>query len=103
MLKTIKRVLGLTQSEPTVGSIELWAGHMVPRCFARCEGQRMNIKGNEALFSIIGTTYGGDGRDYFNLPDYRPRDAKGNIIAWSQATTPMVLICIYGMYPSWDY
>jgi hypothetical protein len=103
MLTTIKRMLGLTQSDPIIGSIELWSGHMVPRLFARCEGQRMNIKGNEALFSIIGTTYGGDGQTYFNLPDYRPRDAKGNVQPWDAAKSPVVLICIYGQYPAWEY
>jgi microcystin-dependent protein len=103
MLKKVKQILGLTQSEPTLGSIELWAGYRVPKCFARCEGQKMSIKDNAALFSIIGTIYGGDGVQYFTLPDYRPRDAKGNIISWDKADTPMVLICIYGVYPSWDY
>jgi microcystin-dependent protein len=103
MLKKVKQILGLTQNDPTIGSIELWAGHMIPRCFAPCQGQKMTIKGNEALFSVIGTTYGGDGINNFALPDYRPRDAKGNPVSWDKADTPMVLICIYGIYPSWAY
>ena len=103
MLTKIKRILGLTQDSPIIGSIELWAGHMVPKCFARCEGQRMSIKGNEALYSVIGATYGGNFTDYFNLPDYRPRDAKGNVLQWNEVSTPMVLICIQGLYPNWDY
>lgn len=103
MLTKIKQILGLTQDSPIIGSIELWSGHMVPRCFARCEGQQLNIKGNEALFSVIGTEYGGDGRTNFNLPDYRPRDNKGNVLPWDNSKSPMVLICIYGQYPSWDY
>ena len=103
MIKTIKRMLGLTQDSPVIGSIELWSGMHVPRCFARCEGQRMNIKGNEALYSIIGNTYGGDIQNYFNLPDYRPRNAKGEPQAWDTSKSPIVLICIQGLYPQWDW
>lgn len=103
MLTTIKRMLGLTQDAPVIGSIELWAGHMVPKCFAPCSGQQMRIRDNQALFSIIGTTYGGDGRDFFNLPDYRPRDNKGNPQPYDTSKSPMVLICIQGMYPQWDW
>ncbi len=103
MLKTIKRMLGLTQDSPVIGSIELWSGQHVPQCFARCEGQRMNIKGNEALFSIIGNTYGGDNQTYFNLPDYRPRNSKGEPQPYDPSKSPVVLICIQGMYPSWDW
>lgn len=104
MIKTIKKMLGLTQDTPVIGSIELWAGYSgrVPMYFARCEGQRMSIKDNPALFSLIGTTYGGDARDYFNLPDYRPRDNKGNPLPWDPAKSPVVLICIQGMYPQMD-
>lgn len=104
MIKTIKKMLGLTQDDPVIGSIELWAGYSsrVPELFARCEGQRIRIQDNPALYSLIGTTYGGDGRDYFNLPDYRPRDAKGNPQPWDPAKSPVVLICIRGMYPQMD-
>ena len=103
MLTTIKRMLGLTQDSPVIGSIELWAGNHVPKCFAPCSGQQMSIRGNEPLFSVIGTTYGGDGRDFFNLPDYRPRDSKGVPQQYDVSKSPMVLICIQGMYPSWDW
>jgi len=103
MLKTIKRMLGLTQDSPVIGSIELWGGMRVPQNFARCEGQRMNIKGNEALYSIIGNTYGGDVQTYFNLPDYRPRNSKGEPQPWDASKAPVVLICIQGLYPQWDW
>lgn len=103
MLTTIKRMLGLTQDSPVIGSIELWGGMRVPQCFARCEGQRMSIKGNEALYSIIGNTYGGDVQTYFNLPDYRPRNNKGEPQPWDASKAPVVLICIQGLYPQWDW
>ena len=102
MINTVKRILGLTQDSPTIGSIELWAGLHVPRYFALCEGQRMSIRDNPALFSVIGTEYGGDAHDYFCLPDYRPRDSQGQPLSWSTSTQPRVLICVQGLYPSWD-
>jgi microcystin-dependent protein len=103
MIKTVKKMLGLTQDSPVIGSIELWSGMHVPKLFARCEGQKMSVRDNAALFSIIGNTYGGDGREYFNLPDYRPRDAKGTVQPWDPSKSPIVLICINGMYPNWDW
>lgn len=103
MIKTIKRMLGLTQDSPIIGSIELWGGMHIPQNFLPCQGQRMNIKGNEALYSIIGTLYGGDGRDYFLLPDYRPRDNNGQPQPYDASKAPVVLICVRGLYPQWDW
>ncbi|OQP58005.1 phage tail protein [Niastella populi] len=56
-----------------IGSIILFAGNFAPRGWALCQGQLMNIAQNTALFSILGTTYGGDGRTTFALPDLRGR------------------------------
>lgn len=103
IIQQTKRALGLTQDSPILGSIELWGTSMIPRGFVPCEGQKMNIKGNEALFSILGTTHGGDGVTNFILPDYRPRDAKGKVLPWSPLEAPITLICISGLYPSWSY
>ena len=58
---------------PFIGQITLFAGNFAPRSFAFCEGQLMSIAQNSALFSILGTTYGGDGRTTFALPDLRGR------------------------------
>lgn len=58
---------------PFIGEITLFAGDFVPRNYAFCHGQILNINGNDALFSILGTTYGGDGRRTFALPDLRGR------------------------------
>lgn len=56
-----------------IGEIKMFGGNFAPRAWAFCEGQLMSIAQNQALFSIIGTTYGGDGRTTFGLPDMRGR------------------------------
>lgn len=59
--------------EGTIGEIRMFAGNFAPRSWAFCDGQLIAISTNTALFSIIGTTYGGDGRTTFALPDMRGR------------------------------
>ena len=56
-----------------IGEIYLFAGNFAPRNYALCDGQLMSIASNTALFSILGTTYGGDGQTTFALPDLRGR------------------------------
>ncbi|MFX0557709.1 phage tail protein [Maribacter sp. CXY002] len=63
--------------EGFIGQIILFAGNFAPRNWAFCNGQLLAISQNTALFSIIGTTYGGDGRTTFGLPDLRGRAAIG--------------------------
>jgi len=58
---------------PFIGQITLFAGNFAPRNWALCNGQLLSIAQNTALFSILGTTYGGDGRTTFGLPDLRGR------------------------------
>ncbi|MCG8476543.1 MAG: tail fiber protein [Cytophagales bacterium] len=58
-----------------IGEIRLFGGNFAPRNWAFCEGQLLSISSNQALFSIIGTTYGGDGRTTMGLPDLRGRSA----------------------------
>src|SRR6185503_14662217 len=60
-------------SEPFIGEIIMFAGNFAPRGWAFCEGQLLSIAQNSALFSILGTTYGGDGQTTFALPDLRGR------------------------------
>lgn len=60
-------------SEPFIGSIVLFAGTFAPRGWALCQGQILSIAQNTALFSILGTTYGGNGQTTFALPDLRGR------------------------------
>lgn len=59
--------------DPFIGQIVLFGGNFAPRGWALCEGQLLAISQNSALFSIIGTIYGGDGRTTFALPDLRGR------------------------------
>ncbi len=56
-----------------IGEIRGFGGNFAPRTWAFCEGQLLAINANQALFSILGTTYGGDGRTTFALPDLRGR------------------------------
>ena len=57
----------------TIGTIMLFAANWAPRNWALCNGQLLQIAQYQALFSIIGTYYGGDGRTTFGLPDLRGR------------------------------
>lgn len=59
--------------DPFIGQIMMFAGNFAPRSWAFCNGQLLAISQNTALFSILGTTYGGDGRTTFALPDLRGR------------------------------
>ena len=59
--------------EPFIGEIVMFGGTFAPRGWAFCDGQLLSISQNTALFSILGTTYGGDGRTTFGLPDLRGR------------------------------
>jgi microcystin-dependent protein len=59
--------------EPLIGMIVQFAGNFAPRGWAFCEGQLLSISQNTALFSILGTTYGGNGQTTFALPDLRGR------------------------------
>ena len=62
-------------TEPLLGSIAMVSFNFAPRGWALCEGQLLPINSNQALFSLLGTTYGGDGRTTFALPDLRGRVA----------------------------
>lgn len=61
------------QDTGMIGEIRMFGGNFAPRGWAFCEGQLLPISQNSALFSILGTTYGGDGRTTFALPDLRGR------------------------------
>ncbi|ACT92585.1 phage tail protein [Dyadobacter fermentans] len=59
--------------QPYVGEIRMFAGSFAPAGWAFCSGQTLPISENDVLFQLIGTTYGGDGQETFNLPDLRGR------------------------------
>ena len=60
-------------SEPYVAEIKMFAGNFAPRGYAFCSGQLLSIAQNTALFALLGTNYGGDGRVTFGLPDLQGR------------------------------
>lgn len=59
--------------EPFIGQISMFGGNFAPRGWALCDGQLLSIAQYSALFSLLGTMYGGDGRTNFGLPDLRGR------------------------------
>ncbi|GAA3452175.1 phage tail protein [Dactylosporangium matsuzakiense] len=60
-------------SNPYVGEIRMFAGTFAPAGWVDCNGQLLPISDNEALFSLLGTVYGGDGQSTFGVPDLRGR------------------------------
>ena len=74
--------------EPMLGEVKYFAGNFAPRSWAFCNGAMLPIAQNTALFSILGTTYGGDGRTTFALPKIEDLNGCKAIIA------------LDGVYPS---
>ena len=70
-------------STPFLSQIETFAFNFAPKGWALCNGQLLPINQNQALFSLLGTTYGGDGRVNFALPDLRSRTP----VSWGQSYT----------------
>ena len=58
---------------PYLGEIRMFAGNFAPAGWALCQGQTLPISENDALFTLLGTTYGGDGQETFNLPNLAGR------------------------------
>jgi microcystin-dependent protein len=91
--------------EGTIGEIRMFAGTFAPRTWAFCNNQLISIAQNTALFSILGTTYGGNGQTTFALPDFRGRVAVGtgtgpglpNIQLGQMAGTPTVTLLTTNM------
>ena len=82
-------------NEGTIGEIRLFSGNFAPRDWAFCNGQTLAIAQNTALFSILGTQYGGNGSTTFQLPNLAPmKESDGG-------QTPInYVICLYGIYPA---
>lgn len=64
-------------SDPFLGEIRMVGFNFAPRGWAQCQGQLMAISQNTALFSLLGTMYGGDGQVTFGLPDFQGRSPVG--------------------------
>nr|WP_294932833.1 tail fiber protein [uncultured Flavobacterium sp.] len=60
-------------TEPFIGEIKIFGFYFAPRGYATCQGQILSIAQNTALFSLLGTTYGGNGQTTFALPDLQGR------------------------------
>src|SRR5882672_12916532 len=60
-------------SSPYIGEIRMFGGNFAPAGWAMCAGQLMAISQNDTLFTLIGTTYGGDGQTTFGIPDLQGR------------------------------
>src|ERR1700751_153174 len=73
-------------SEPFLGEIKIISWNFPPKGWTFCNGQLLPINQNQALFSILGTTYGGDGRTTFGLPNLKGRVAThmGNGLRWGE-------------------
>ncbi len=76
---------------PFVGQLQAFGFNFAPRGWAKCEGQILAIVQYQALFSLLGTTFGGDGRTTFGLPDLRGRSIVGDgngpglgVVKWGQ-------------------
>lgn len=76
-------------NSPYLASIFIFAGNFAPKYWAFCSGQLLSIAQNQALFSLLGTVYGGDGVTTFALPDLRGRVPVGQ--GNSRTVTPVVL------------
>jgi microcystin-dependent protein len=61
--------------DPYLGNVTVFAGNFAPRAWMFCQGQLLAIAQYDALFALLGTTYGGDGQTTFALPDLRSRTA----------------------------
>ena len=84
-------------AEPLLAEISLFGGNFAPRNWAFCEGQTLKIASNTALFSLLGTTYGGDGRTTFKLPDLRPAEEQ---LKTGGRRGPRYIIATQGIFPS---
>lgn len=84
-------VTGVSAAQPYIGEIMLVGFNFTPVDWLPCEGQSLQTSGYEALFNLIGTTYGGDGQEFFMLPDLRGLEPY-----------PGTHYCIspFGVYPS---
>lgn len=91
--------------EGTIAEIRMFAGTFAPRTWLFCNGQIMSIAQNTAMFSLLGTTYGGNGQTTFGIPDFRGRIPVGtgtgpglpNVQLGQMAGTPTVTLLTTNM------
>jgi microcystin-dependent protein len=78
--------------DPILGEIRMFSGNFAPNGWALCNGQILSISQNTALFSILGTFYGGDGQTTFGLPNLQGKVAIDPNVTF--------IIAVQGIYPS---
>jgi microcystin-dependent protein len=79
--------------DPYIGQINLFPWKWAPRGWAKCDGSLLSVTDHQALFSLLGTTYGGDGRTNFGLPDMRgKKTVNGQRVNY--------YVSLQGIYPS---
>lgn len=86
--------------EGMLGEIRMFAANWAPRGWMRCDGQLLPIGQWTALFSILGTSYGGDGRTTFALPNLPDVDPGAAPSAAPTAQPVNYIICVQGLYPA---
>jgi microcystin-dependent protein len=94
--------------EPFIGELAQFPYTFAPRNWAFCHGQLISINSNPALYSLLGTTFGGDGITTFALPDLRPKDTNGNVVQvhvgqiYQGEVYLETFISLEGIYPERD-
>ncbi len=84
-----------------IGEIRLFSNNIIPRGFLSAEGQTLQIVQYDALYSVIGTKFGGNGQSTFNLPDLRNVEPTHRTFEGSEVDLNYA-ICAMGIYPSID-
>ncbi len=92
-------------AEPYLSEIRIFGFNFAPRNWAQCDGQILPINQNQSLYSLLGTTYGGDGRTSFALPDLRGRAAihKGTTITLGAKSGSESVVLTTDQIPSHDH
>ncbi|MBL4788716.1 MAG: tail fiber protein [Kordiimonadaceae bacterium] len=83
----------------TIGEVRLFAGNFAPKNWVKAEGQLLQISQHSALFSVLGITYGGDGRTNFALPDLKGPANKDAPENKPDRYRTVYIICVVGSYP----
>ena len=84
-------------ADPFLGEIRLFAFGIVPQGWAVCDGRQLQINQNNALYSLLSTYFGGDGKTYFNIPDLRGRVPVHNTLDGNPDTKQGVTAGIEGV------
>jgi len=93
-------VTGEALTDPFLGQILTVPYNFAPRGFALCEGQTLSVSQNQALFSLLGARFGGDGRTTFALPNLQPVEEEMRRATRGRAPPFRYVISLVGTFPS---